>query len=104
MYYLSNAVNVPAEDMVSGPATATVDEEGAPFDWQNVLGDIFVVHCSKKRPKRAAVAVPYRGNWYYLAYDDESTLSTFALLNQLVSLQSGGQKGVAPVLTIPVGG
>jgi hypothetical protein len=104
MYYLSNAVEVPAEDMISGPATATFDEAGAPFDWQNLLGDIFVVHCSKNRPNRAAVAVPFRGNWFYLAHDDESTLSTFALLNQLVSLQSGGQKGVAPVLTIPVGG
>jgi hypothetical protein len=104
MYYLCNAVDVPAEDMASGPATATVDEDGGPFDWQSLLGDIFVVRCSKNRPGRAAVAVPYRGNWFYLDYDDESTLSTFALLNQLASLQAGDQKGAAPVLTLPVGG
>lgn len=104
MYYLSNAVDVPPEDMASGPVTATVDEDGGPFDWQNLLGDIFVVRCSKKRPERAAVSVPYRGNWFYLEHDDESTLSTFALLNQLASLQAGDSTGAAPVLTIPVGG
>jgi hypothetical protein len=104
LYYLSNAVAVPPDDMTSGPVTETTHEDGRPFDWGDVLGDIFVVHCSKIRPIRAAVAVRYRGNWFYIAGDDESSLSTFALLNQLTSLQSGDVRGMAPVLTIPVGG
>jgi hypothetical protein len=104
LYYLSNAIAVPAEDMVSGPVTMTIDETGEAFLWQTLLGDIFVVHHSKNRPDKAAVAVRYRGNWFYIADDDESTLSTFALLNQLASLQAGDQRGPVPVLTIPVGG
>jgi hypothetical protein len=104
LYYLSNAIAVPPEDIAYGPVTQTIDEDGQAFQWQELLGDIFVVHHSENRPKKAAVAVPYRGNWFYITEDDESTLSTFALLNQLASLQAGGQQGPAPVLTLPVGG
>jgi hypothetical protein len=104
MYYLSNAVDVPHEDMASGPATQTLAADGSPFDWQELLGDLFTVHCSKNRPAKAAVAVPYRGNWFYIDYADDSSMSTFALLTQVAALQAGETKGVAPVLTIPVGG
>jgi len=104
LYYLSNAIAVPPDDMASGPVTETMGKDGNSFDWRELLGDLFVVHCSKSRPNRAAVAVRFRGNWFYIADDDESSLSTFALLNQLASLQSGDTRGTAPVLTIPVGG
>jgi hypothetical protein len=104
MYYLSNAVDVPAEHMTLGPVTETLDSEGNPFDWAEVLGDLFAVHHSSTRPARAAVAVQYRGNWFYIADDDEDSLSTFALVNQLASLTAGEKRGPAPVLTLPVGG
>jgi hypothetical protein len=104
MYYLSNAVDVPPEHKAAGPVTETVDEEGKPFDWAELLEGMFVVRYSRSRPASAAVAVRYRGNWFWVADDDESSLSTFALLNQLASLTSGEKKGAAPVLTLPVGG
>jgi hypothetical protein len=103
MYYLSNGIAVPPEDQLDGPVTQTLDEAGKPFDWGELLDGVFKVHSSKQRPSSAAVAVRYRGHWFYIASDDESSLSTFALLNQLDSFTSGERQGAAPVLTLPVG-
>jgi hypothetical protein len=104
LYFLSNAVDVPAEHEYAGPVTATLDEAGNLFDWSEVLENTFVVHYSKKKPENAAVAVPYRGVWYYIAYDDEETLATFSLLHQLASIVAGDVPQAAPVLTLPIGG
>jgi hypothetical protein len=103
MYYLSNGVAVPPEHQLDGPVTQTLDKTGRPFDWGELLDGFFKVHYSKQRPSNAAVAVQYRGTWFYIAGNDESSLSTFALLNQLDSYTSGERQGAAPVLTLPVG-
>jgi hypothetical protein len=103
MYYLSNAVDVPLEHKTAGPVTATLDEEGNPFNWGDLLDGIFAVSCSQSPPDNAAVAVRYHGSWFYIAGDDENSLSTFALLNQLESLTETEKRGPAPVLTLPVG-
>jgi len=104
LYYLCNAVQVPPEDLAAGRVTDTVDDHGHPFDWGSLLDDIFIVHHSSSRPVGAAVAVRYRGSWFYIADNDQSSKSTFALLHQLASLQAGDVKSAAPVLTLPVGG
>ncbi|MFQ5461760.1 MAG: hypothetical protein ACE5E5_03945 [Phycisphaerae bacterium] len=104
LYYLCNAVQVPPEDIAAGRVTDTVDKQGHPFDWGSLLDDIFIVHHSSSRPVGAAVAVRYRGSWFYIADNDQSSKSTFALLHQLASLQAGDVKSAAPVLTLPVGG
>jgi hypothetical protein len=103
MYYLSNGVAVPPEHQLHGPVTRTLDESGQPFDWGELLEGMFAVRYSKQRPNNAALAVRHYGLWFYIARDDESSLSTFALLNQLASLTSGERRGAAPVLTLPVG-
>jgi hypothetical protein len=103
MYYLSNGVAVPPEHQMDGPVTQTYDANGQPFDWKELLGELFAVRYAKTRPRDAAVAVRYRGWWFYIAANDESSLATFALLNQLASLTSGERRGAAPVLTLPVG-
>ncbi|MGB1881610.1 MAG: hypothetical protein ACPHTD_12920, partial [Gammaproteobacteria bacterium] len=56
------------------------------------------------RPASAAVAVNYRGHWFYIDDSDIDSKSTFALLGQLFALQSDADKTGAPVLTLPVGG
>ena len=48
-------------------------------------------------------AVPYRGWWFYIADDDQTSKTTFSLLNLLFSLQSSSGEGKSPLLTIPVG-
>jgi hypothetical protein len=104
LYYLSNGVAVPPEDQAAGPVSLTVDDEGHPFDWQELLQGLFAVHYSSQRPVDAAVAVRYRGKWFYIADDDDESQSTFALLDQLADLVAGDVQQTAPVLTLPIGG
>jgi hypothetical protein len=103
LYFLSNGVQLPPEHEDASVATTTLDKSGESFDWTEVLEDLFVVHSSKKQPKRAAVAVRHRGHWFYIADDDESSKSTFLLLSDLFSLQAGDVEETKPVLTLPVG-
>ncbi|NQZ59565.1 MAG: hypothetical protein HRT88_19110 [Lentisphaeraceae bacterium] len=50
------------------------------------------------------VAVQYRGKWFYIEDNDLNSKSTFSLLMQLYSLQSGENKGNDLILTLPIGG
>jgi hypothetical protein len=103
LYFLSNGVRVPEKHQNAGIVTTTVDANDHPFDWEQVLDDLFVVHSSKKRPKRASVAVRHRGHWFYIADDDQDSKSTFLLLHDLFSLQAGDVEETKPILTLPVG-
>ena len=104
LYYLSNGVQAPPAHEEAGLVTRTVDAEGNPFDWSDVLGDLFTVHSSTRRPDNAAVSVRHRGYWFYIRDDDETSKSTFLLLNQIFALQAGGVERIKPVLTLPIGG
>jgi hypothetical protein len=105
MYYLSQGVQVPFEHVRSGLVTITTDENGEVFDWNDLVRDFFQIRCSRKRPKCAAVVVAYRGHWFFIADNDLESKTTFSLLFQLFQLQAGGgASGIAPVLTLPVGG
>lgn len=104
MFYLSHAIEAPARHVAEKLVTQTTDEDGNPFDWNDVTGRLFRVHSSARPPKRAAVAVRYRKYWYYIDDADLDTKSTFALLGQLFALQAGEASTAAPVLTLPVGG
>jgi len=63
-----------------------------------------LVQAQEEYPQDAAVRVRYRGHWYFIDDADLESKSTFALLIQLLSLQSGATAGGAPVLTLPIGG
>jgi hypothetical protein len=103
MYFLSQSVQLPSVDVESGLATVTKDDDGRPFDWAQVTGRVMTIRSQSSRPERAAVAVPYRGWWFYIGDDDQTSKSTFSLLNILFSLQSSSGEGKSPLLTIPVG-
>lgn len=105
LFFLSQGIEVPASHVRKGLVTKTLTADGEPFEWSEVTGDLLRVHSSRILPPRgAAVAVRYRGHWFYIEDDDLGSKSTFALLGQIFSLQSGNTKVAAPVLTIPVGG
>jgi len=104
LFYLSQAVEVPAEHEERGLVTVTRTPDGGRFDWGEVTRGLFRVHCSKARPSRAAVAVRYRGFWFYVEEADLTSKSTLSLVQELFALQAGGAKAAAPVLTLPVGG
>ncbi len=104
LYYLSNGVHAPPAHERAGLVTRTVDAQGSPFDWSDVLGDLFTVYSSARRPRNAAVSVRHRGYWFYIRDDDATSKSTFLLLNQIFALQAGRVERTKPVLTLPVGG
>ncbi len=103
LYFLSQSVDVPEEHIEDGLATQTRLPDGTPFEWSNVLDDLFHVHTSRTKPRGAAVAVRHRGRWFYIRDDDEDSKSTFSLLGQLFMLQTGEVNRTDPVLTLPVG-
>ncbi|MFM1944980.1 MAG: hypothetical protein RI897_3962 [Verrucomicrobiota bacterium] len=102
-YYLSQAVVPPLEHEEKGLVTVTRDENGDRFDWARVTGQVFAVKSQESKPEDAFVAVRHRGYWFYIADNDLKSKTTFVLLHFLLSLQSGGDAGMAPVLTLPAG-
>lgn len=76
------------------------------LDWsETVLGDLFRVRVSAKKPTVSAyVMVPYRGHWFYIPDCDLQSKSTYLLVKQLLSLQSGNPKDRASALNYSLGG
>ncbi len=102
LFYLSQGVEVPEEDLRAGRAARTLKASGAPFNWSEVLGDLFRVSSSATLPRRALLAVRYRGRWFYIADQDRNSKATFILLQQLFALEASKGKGISPLLTLPV--
>lgn len=104
MYYLSESVQVPYEDLVNGYVEETFNNEGEPFDWHALLGGLMTIRSSDSRPKDPYVCVKYRKHWFYIENDDLTSKKTFVLLQQLYNLQAGEASRVnQPILTIPLG-
>ena len=104
LFFLSHGVQIPEPDRAAGRVTITHDATGRPFDWSRVLGDLFVVHAQPTPPKNAAVAVNYRGYWFYVDDSDMQSKYTLMLLGQLAALQAGKIERAGPLLTLPVTG
>ena len=102
LYLLSHVVGVPKEDEEAGRVTITRDKAGLPFDWKRVTGSALQVQSSSDRPRDAAVAIHVRDAWFFIADSDLESKSTFSLLAQLLSLQSGKVERVAPLVTLPL--
>lgn len=100
--YLSHAVVVPPSHEKEGIVSVTRTLDGGVFDWGKATHHLLQVRSSASKPSRASTKVQYRGTWFYIADSDSVSKSTFSLLTQLVSLQSGDTSGISPVLTLPV--
>jgi len=103
MYFLSHSVNVPEKDKLEGKVTITQDASGEEYDWHDLTQGLFKINSTAQINKETAVGTSYRGSWFYIDDSDLDTKSTFSLLTQLFSLQSGNAEGITPVLTLPIG-
>lgn len=103
LFFLSQGVDPPAADRDAGRVTLTVDGAGRPFDWATLTNGLMLVKSGSK-PEGAYVTIEYRGSWFWIADSDLESKTTFALLSQLLELQSGGVENIRPVLTLPIGG
>lgn len=102
LFFLSQAVEVPATDERAGLVTVTRQENGERFAWQEVVGGLLAVHSSDSPPTSAAVGVRYRGHWFYIADNDLNSKTTFSLLSYLFALKSGNLDARQPLLTLGV--
>lgn len=102
-FYLSHHVDTPTAHKTEGLVTVTRNQDGSEFDWGNTAaGSVFHVRQQDTHPDKAFVAIPYRGQWFYVADNDLESKSSFMLLTQLFRLQAGASKSEGPVLTLPV--
>jgi hypothetical protein len=102
LFYVSQSVEVPADDELAGWVTVSRDPQGNRFDWRAVTGGLMHIHTAKQRPHNAYIAIYYRGSWFYIDDSDLTSKSTFSLLMQLFALQAGEIKSTGPILTLPV--
>jgi hypothetical protein len=103
LFFLSQNVKVPKEDVSKGVVRITLTENAVPFDWSKVLQNSFIVESTPNPPPSPAVAVRYRGSWFYIEDSDIESKATLMLVSQLFALQSGQGKAITPILTLPVG-
>jgi len=104
MFFLSHGVEVPQQDIDAGRVAVTHDENGQPFDWNLVVGDLLHVKSQAEPPTNAAAMVQYRGSWFYIDDADISSKYTFMLLRTLTALQAGKIQRAGPILTLPISG
>ncbi len=115
MYYLSQAVDVPYDDVERGVVRRTQgrsdtcggrpsSSEGCGFDWYAANNHTFRVYENVAEPEDYHVfaKVRYRGLWFYIKDNDIETKSTFSLLDQLFQFQAAVASGSGPALTLPL--
>ncbi len=102
--YLSQGVEVPERDYEKGKVRRTTRADGQPFDWQELLSDVFRVRVASREPAEdvTSTAIEYRGSWFYIEDNDLDTKSTFVLLTQLMSLHSAPASS-SPALSFSFG-
>jgi hypothetical protein len=105
MISLSEGIEVPGKHLQAGLVKTYINSDGEVIDRSQYVQDLLHIRSSLYPPKDAAVAIRYRGYWFYIANDDPDSKNTFSMLTALFSLL-GGQAGSAqaPVLTLPVSG
>lgn len=103
LYYLSQSVRPPKADVDGGRVTRTRTASGEPFDWNNMLDEVLRIESASSRPDSAAVAVPFRGSWFYIRDEDLQSKTTFSLLAQLMTLQAGPTVASGAALSFSVG-
>ncbi len=94
---------MPQDDKVAGRVTVTRTPDGDEYDWSFFSRGLLEIQSSEDRPDDAAVTVPYRGAWFYIADTDIDSKATFSLLMQLFALSAGENPSTAPILVLPVG-
>ncbi|MBB4658582.1 hypothetical protein [Parvularcula dongshanensis] len=103
MSALSKTVAVPVEheSLVGTSARADLSSHcTAPPPWDEVTGGYFAVMSSKTKPDTAAVAVPYRGYWFYVDDRCHAAKSTLTLVDHLYALQAGISNGATTLLLL----
>ena len=98
MFLVSKGVQVPRCHLESNMAPSNEFD----VDWGPLIGGFRVLACDKE-PTCAAVAVCYRGCWFYVADNDQESKLAFFFIKLIYDsqMQGGGAENL-PVLTLPL--
>ena len=87
MFYLSEAVQVPEQDIADGRVTVTKTDDGEVFDWAEITGELLRIHSSQNLPADVSLLIFYRNYWFYINDSDLISKSTFSMLAQIYAFQ-----------------
>jgi hypothetical protein len=96
MIELGSYVEVPDKDVNEGRVAAGFTAEEAPG-----IPPLIRIHSGTSRPDEAFVAVPYRDHWFWIDDTDLASKRIFSFLMMLFSLTEKGDRGQAPIVTVP---
>lgn len=98
MFLVSKGVQVPKCHLVNNVAPS----DDSLVNWDPLIGGFRVVSCAEE-PECAAVKVCYRGTWFYIPDNDQSSKTTFFFIKLIsdAQIQGGGAENL-PVLTLPL--
>ena len=96
IHILRAATNIPSEHLAKGLV--------APFPELGLVGKSIRIHTSQNKPENAAIAVEYRGYWFYIDESDTKTKWFYNIMRTLWSATIAGSadQKAAPILTIPL--
>jgi len=97
MTTMAGQAEVPPEDVEQGRATPGLRQGDDATSFRSLVR----IHSSKSKPTDAAVAVPYRGQWFWIDDRDLHSKRAFAFMLMLFTLADTGQKESLPLITIP---
>jgi len=97
MTTMAAQAEVPVEDVEQGRATPGLQRGNETTSGYNLLR----ISSSKGKPSDACVAVPYRGQWFWIDDRDLKSKRAFAFMLMLFTLSDTGQKESLPLITIP---
>ena len=97
MQTMAVQVELPAGDVEQGRATPGLESAAGVPDQQRLVS----IRSSKDKPGDAFVAVPYRGQWFWIDDRDLKTKRAFAFMMVLFTLADTGDREALPLITIP---
>ncbi|UCD53188.1 MAG: hypothetical protein JSW27_11200 [Phycisphaerales bacterium] len=97
---MATHVEVPPRDLDEGRVRPVLEEA---TQMPPGLSHVMRIYWSEQEPTDAFVAVPYRGQWFWIDDRDPLSRGTLTFLMILFSLAETGTTSGAPVVTIPAG-
>jgi hypothetical protein len=89
------------------PASDVQDKRVSPTFVEAVAGEkirpLIRIQCSPEKPKDAFVSIPYRNFYFWIDDRDLFSKRLFSFLMFVFTLVETGEKGAAPIVTIPTG-
>jgi hypothetical protein len=96
---VSADIEVPASDVQDQRVSSTFVEAVA----GEKIRPLIRIQCSPEKPKDAFVSIPYRNFYFWIDDRDLFSKRIFSFLMFVFTLVETGEKGAAPIVTIPTG-